>query len=200
MNSNSVKLDTPLFHGTTAPTIQRFQLGNSQYGETDEPVNAIWMSTSYEGAKWHAISVAGRIRNAQDVYVYEWRLTHDAKIADTRTPKLPADIHKQFVKRFRPLYLRIADRLPISIKRKILSDEMWFRDVLHALEKIGTEGYNEKFNGVIAICKDMGIDLLVAPSTTLNGNGLAHWDEPKYGHTALLINLEKIVFVSREKF
>lgn len=130
-------LDTPLFHGTAASGIQQFKTGIAKYGEMDEPINAIWLCTRLEGAKWHAVGVAGRMRNAASTYVYECRLSSETVVADTKKAQLRPDIFKRFLKCYMPWYIQLAYKLPSSLRVRLISNHMWFRLVLEVAKKNG---------------------------------------------------------------
>lgn len=42
------------FHGTSAPNLTEFKIGIKSVGECATPVNGIWLSENFTGARWHA--------------------------------------------------------------------------------------------------------------------------------------------------
>ena len=78
------------------------------------------------------------------------------------------------------------------MRRTFAGNDEWYRLVDHASARHRkSNSYNDRFNAVIEVCRNIGIDLLVNPSAKVEINGLSHWDDSVYGETVLLMNCEK---------
>lgn len=196
-----MKCSTIIYHGTTAPNIQNFVLGVNTTGETDDPINGIWFSTLYSGAYWHATNIAGRIRKAKNSYVYQCALDKNTTIADAKRSRLPPHIFKKLVDEYFPWHLRLAYYASMWSRNRYTQNSQWFRYVDRFASKNGRmTGHVARHNARIEICLKIGIDVLVHPSTTLYGSGLAHWDETAFGETVLLLNMNKCKPVVQFRF
>lgn len=186
-----MKKNTVLYHGTIVPGILKFKIGVQETGETDEPINGIWLGTEFKGAHYQAVRVTGRVRQAAVAYIYECRLAEDCVIADTKRSRMPPRAFEQFVRLYFPWYRRLAYSAGGWLRKTFARNDTWYRLVDRASARHKkSNGYNDCFNAVIEVCRNIGIDLLVNPSAKVEMNRLSHWDE-SYGETALLMNCEK---------
>ena len=185
--------NTTVYHASPVNNIIQFELGVRTTGETDDPVDGIWLGTSYEGARWHAISVVGTARNLPNTYIYECQFVSGTVIANAKDKEMPDSSWSLFQQKFVPSWRRaISVLFP-------LKNEDWFHKVMDiARQDPGYGGYNGSMNAVISVCRECGIDVLVHPSTDVSPNGqLQHWDEGVYGDVLLLLDCKKAVILKK---
>lgn len=185
---------TSVYHGTTAPGITKFKIGVKNKGETEEPVNAIWFGTRFEGARYHAAMVSGPIRAAESVYIYECTLHESCVIADTKRSRIPPRNFKKLVEKHLPWHMRLAYKMGGRVRRKFVPNyNNWFQYLCMASTPLKeTTSLEASMNALIKVCKSIGVDILVHPSTTCEGSGLQHYDEGVYGEAMLVINSDKV--------
>ena len=105
---------------------------------------------------------------------------------------MPPRAFEQFAIMYLPWYRRLAYFSGGWLRRTFARNYGWYRLVDRASARHRKfDGYNDCFNAVIEVCRNIGIDLLVNPSAKVEANGLSHWDESVYGETALLMNCDK---------
>lgn len=182
---------TIVYHASPVNNLTQFELGVRLTGETDDPVNGIWLGTSYDGACWHATSVVGRIRNLPTTYIYECQFVPGTVIANAKDKEMPDCSWTLFQQKFVPGW-----RKALSVFFP-LKNEDWFHKIMKIAKRDSKYGgYNGSMNALISVCRECGIDVLVHPSTDVSQNGeLQHWDEGVYGDVLLLLDCEKAVIL-----
>lgn len=182
-----------LFHGSSVPDIKRFQLGIETAGEIQAEIDGIWLCTLETGAITHAQHVVGGHYSACDCFVYECWLDPDAVIADPMAHDLPLGCMEKLVSLYLPWHLRLAYMLGGGIRERLVCNMPWYALVstMAARSDYRRQGANLK-NVVIGICRSIGIDVLIRPSTIWTGLLLQNYDETFYGDVYLVLDSEKV--------
>lgn len=141
------------YHGTSHGQISQFSFGVRGYGEQQDPLNCIWLSSTFEGAKYHAIQVVGHIRKTSVNYVYEVELPSSYVIADIRYPE-----------RLSPSVAAKLVRACLGWRRWIYRHYNWREALAFYIDSRSPKGSNARKNMVFAIIFSAGIDALVAPN------------------------------------
>ncbi|WP_157275346.1 hypothetical protein [Pelomonas sp. Root1444] len=195
--AQSARRISRLYHGTTAPQLERFQLGMSGYGEEKKPVNGIWLATRQQGAQWHATAVAGRI-HGRDAFVYECRLDPDCVLADTRRDRLPPRAFAALVQTHMHWHRRLAYRLGGWFRQKLTPSSAWFFHVDTAARRLmKKQKLSSVIDARIEIYKSIGINAVLNPLAEIySEDRLAYYDEGVYGTVVLLLDPSKTTIVS----
>lgn len=197
-----MKKDISIYHATSAPGIMEFILGVKGVGETENPINAIWFGTKFEGALHHAVYSAGQMSGAKDVFVYECTLSADSVIADAKRTRMPPRNFKLLVEKHMPLLNRIAYRCGGWLRRKYARNyKNWF-NVIYAVSIRFRKSSSQEdcYNAVIEVCESIGLDVLANPITQPGKRGLEHRGESHYGKIIWLINCKKAMPIIQYKF
>ena len=174
----------PIYHGTTAPDLKNFRLGQNKFGELDNPINGIWLGTAIEGAFNHA---RRRCRGFQEGHVYACQLHIKSVVADTREHMLPAHAQRAFILNYMGFMEKLLLRLGLS---RLAMSRPW----LHYAQALAhaTKSEKDHTNALIHILSSIGVDVLLNPSTEIGDNGqLLPYDDGGYGTVALLLNVQK---------
>ncbi|WP_228608304.1 hypothetical protein [Xanthomonas arboricola] len=149
------------FHGTSANNLQNFRFGVLGKGEHSIPFNCIWLSPTFEGAKYHAVQVVGHVRNTTTNYVYEVLLPSDYVIADIRYYD---NIDKYISKRIRVYCLGWSRFLPWSPRQ-------WHEALVRYIDSLGLREDTAIKNEIFKVLKDCGVAALKNPKFTWRSEG-----------------------------
>jgi hypothetical protein len=142
------------YHGTSAPNLQKFQLRQTGYGEQEDPINCIWVSTDFEAAKYHAQYIVAHKRKTSVNYVYSVNSIDHFVMADTKFPEqLSPEIQKKI---FNEVFLRPLWLLPKSFN--------WVQALAKHIEARGIVGDEAIKNEIFELLASAGVDALQNPN------------------------------------
>lgn len=174
----------PIYHGTTAPDLKVFRLGQNKFGELDNPIKGIWLGTAIEGAFNHA---RRRCRGFHEGHVYACQLHKTSVVADTRELRLPGKARRVYIWK----YMERREKLLLCLGLgRLAMPRPWLHYVQAQAHVIKTEKDHTK--ALIEILNSIGIDVLLNPSTEIGDkDNFLQYDESGYGTVALLLNVQK---------
>lgn len=133
-----------LYHGSRCGTITAFNLQALKHGELSRPVNCIWLTDSFEAAKYHVTNVLGG-----PGFVYEVQIAPGAVIVDATDPNsLDKKSSKKIIKKH------------ISWFGRIVRTHSWLSSISQTSEKLGD--FDSK-NLLFKTLRDEGVDILANP-------------------------------------
>ncbi len=143
------------YHGTSDGQIVQFKLGVRGKGEQLEPVNCIWVSSTFAGAEYHAVQVVGPKRKTNPNYVYEVLLPQSHVMADSRDPQALS-----------PVIAEKIIKYCMGWRRFICRPKTWLDALACYIDSISPKGDRERKNGIFRVLRTASVDALVAPNFT----------------------------------
>lgn len=173
------------FHGTTHPSLSSFEMCVPEFGECNQPVKGIWLSQHSDGAKKHASIVKSK-RGAANAYIYKVTLKTCTKLSDATRSALPDNLFKNF-RSTRPFFMR-----PFTNNKNWYSKFDRLANSALCRKNIGPADCAT--NRIIDLCLSSNIDGILNPVVSINRDGsVIGINEPMYGESLLLLNLQKVV-------
>lgn len=175
------------YHGTTASNLTNFKLGIKKVGECADPASGIWLSEHIGGARWHA-GRASNIRNTKNGFVYQVTLGSCTLVADATESSLPAALYENY-KSTKPLFNRLFLKNNFWYWRFDVDANLKLRKKYELPDEISRDN-------IINICNSIGMDGILNPLVIVHKNGsTVGVNEPMYGESLLLLNIQKVLSV-----
>lgn len=178
------------YHGTSDGHISKFQLGIKGKGEQIEPSNCIWLSTTFNGAKYHAVFVVGPKRNTNPNYVYEVSILPSHVIADIRNPDLlSADVASKIVKAC------------LGWRRHFHAKICW-RDALASyIDRVNPSSDTQRKNAIFSLLSMCGVSALMNPLFTWHKISYGRYNfnvfDPPHCEALALLNTNAAAIISK---
>ena len=163
------------YHATTLGGLTAFELGIGGAGESDAPVQCIWMYSAPEPAREFARMTLGNRRPGAALWVYQVRLQNHAVVADMLSPQDLAPVH-----------IAALREGCIPWWRRWVWRRTWPEALGFDLDRRGIRGYQDRKNAMFARLRDAGVHALRNCEVTWVAGAVRHFRDD-YGATTTVL-------------